>query len=146
MSGPLLDEAYITVKKKVDAQLDVCNHLNFFTDETANIRKERVINLCCHVPSTATSNGGGFHLKAETGVARTMTAKVQAEWIVKGCKEATHNQTWRINCLGTDTCSTMRSMWTEVTNHPNMAHIFTVPCDSHSLQLRLGDILEKSFF
>lgn len=78
MSRPLLDEAYTTVKRKVDAQLDICNYLNFCTDKTTNIRKERVINLCYHIPPTATFNEGRFHLKAETEVARTITAKIQA--------------------------------------------------------------------
>lgn len=146
LAGGLLKESYNEVKRKVDAQLDVCSYLNFFTDETVNNRKECVINLCCHVPSTITSSGGEFHIKAETGVARTMTAQVQAKWVTQGCKEATHNQTSRINCLGTDTCATMRSMWDEIAKIPEMAHVFTVPCDSHSLQLFIGDILERPFF
>ncbi len=79
LAGKLLDEAYETVKIKVNQMLNSCNHLSFFTDETVNIRKERIINLCCHVPSSATSNGGGFHLKAMTGVAEKMSAAVQAE-------------------------------------------------------------------
>ena len=93
----------------------------------------------------ATSNGGGFHLKAETSMTRTMTAKVQTGFIVKRCKEAINNQPVRISCLETNTCATMRSMWTEVTNYPEMAIVFTVSYDSHSLQLLLGDILEWLF-
>jgi hypothetical protein len=76
VAGKLLNEAYEIVKLQVMQVLNSCNHLSFFTDETANIRKERVINLCCHVPS---SNGGGFHLKATAGVAEKMNAVVQAE-------------------------------------------------------------------
>lgn len=146
IAGPLLEDAYQNVKKKVHDQLDVCAYLNFFTDETANIRKEKLINLCCHAPQSSTSTGGGFHIKAETGIARIMTAKVQAEWVVKGCKEATNNQLWRINYIGTDTCSTMRSMWEEISKIPETSHVFTVPCDSHSLQLLMGDILKRPFF
>lgn len=92
MAGILLKEAYNDAKRKLDAQLDVCNHLNFFTDEIANICKQCVINLCCHVPPTSTTTGGGFHIKAETGVTRTMTAKVQANWVTQGCREAINNQ------------------------------------------------------
>jgi hypothetical protein len=75
----LLDEIYETIKIKVDQQLNACKYLSFFTDETVNIRKERVINLCCHVPSSATSNERDFHLKAMIEVAEKMSAAVQAE-------------------------------------------------------------------
>jgi len=77
MAGVLLDEAYQTVKSKIDSML-TGHYLNFFSDESTNIRKERVINLCVHVPKTATSGGGGFHLKAEAEVAEIMNAKTQA--------------------------------------------------------------------
>jgi hypothetical protein len=75
----LLDETYETVKLKVIQKLNASKYLSFFTDETINIRKERIINLCCHVSSTVTSNEGGFHLKATAGVAEKMSAAVQAE-------------------------------------------------------------------
>jgi hypothetical protein len=70
----LLNEVYDTVKFKVDQVLKSCNYLSFFTDETANIRKERVINLCCHV-----LNKRRFHLKATIEIAEKMNAVVQAE-------------------------------------------------------------------
>ena len=146
MAGRLLDEAYETVKFKINQELNACNHLSFFTDETANIRKERVINLCCHVPTSVTSSGGGFQLKADVGVAEKMTAVVQAEWVINGCRDATNNQLERVNCICTDTCSTMKAMWTEISKSAEMKHVFFVPCDSHGLQLLLGDILKFPYF
>jgi hypothetical protein len=77
--GKLLNEAYSTVKSKMYQKLNACNHLSFFTDETINIRKERVINLCCHVSSFVTSNGGDYHLKAVFEVADKMTTAVQVD-------------------------------------------------------------------
>jgi hypothetical protein len=56
--------------------LNNCNHLSFFIDEMINIRKERVINLCCHVSSF---NDEDFHLKTIIEVAKKMSAVVQAE-------------------------------------------------------------------
>ena len=146
VAGKLLDEIYGIVKSKVIKELNASNYLNFFTDETANIRKERVINLCCHVPPSATSNGGGFQLKADADVAEKMSAVVQAQWVIKGCREATNDQLWRINCIATDTCATMKAMWTEIAKFPEMKHVFFVPCDSHGLQLLMGDILKFPFF
>ncbi len=74
VGGKLLNEAYETVKCKIKQKMNACNHLSFFIDETSNIRKKRVINLCCHV-----FNEGGFHLKAMTEIAEIMSASVQAE-------------------------------------------------------------------
>lgn len=56
-------------------------YLNFFSDESANIKKERVINLCVYAPKTTTCTGEGFHLKVEAGVAETMDARTQTLWI-----------------------------------------------------------------
>ena len=75
----LLDETYETIKFQVMKRLNACNHLNFFIDETANIRKERVINFCCHVPSSNFSLGGRFHLKAIAEVSEKMDAATQAD-------------------------------------------------------------------
>lgn len=146
LAGKLLDDAYETVKTRVMEQLNVCNQLNFFTDETANIRKERVINFCCHVPSLTLSRGGGFHLKSVAGLAEKMTAAVQAEWMIKECEEATNHQLERVNCIATDTCATMKLMWSHVEQHSKMKHVFFVPCNSHGLQLLLGDILKFPYF
>jgi hypothetical protein len=79
MKDKLLNEIYETIKMKVDQQLNVCKYLNFFTDETINIRKERIINLCCHVSSSATSNERDFYLKAMIEIAEKMNAAVQVE-------------------------------------------------------------------
>jgi hypothetical protein len=49
----------------------------------------------------------------------------------------------RVNSLATDTCSTMRSLWTLFNQDPDTKHVFTIPCDSHGLQLLIKNILEK---
>jgi hypothetical protein len=67
----LLNEIYETIKQRIIKKLNVCNHFNFFIDETINIRKERVINFCCHVSSKKE-----FHLKATIEIAEKMNAIV----------------------------------------------------------------------
>jgi hypothetical protein len=74
ITDKLLNEINDTVKIKINEVLKSCNYLSFFTDETVNIRKERVINLCCHV-----LNERNFHLKAMIQVAEKMNAVVQVE-------------------------------------------------------------------
>ena len=46
--GHLLDQCYEEVKDKVDARLRTPRFLNFYTDESNNIRKDRVINFLAH--------------------------------------------------------------------------------------------------
>jgi hypothetical protein len=70
----LLNEVYETIKCKIKQKINVCNYLSFFIDETSNIRKKRVINLCCHV-----FNKKEFHLKTMIEIAEIMNANVQTE-------------------------------------------------------------------
>ena len=79
LAGRLLNEAYEITKSKINAILNAFKHLSFFTDETTNIRKKRIINLCCHVPPSVILKGGSFQLKAVANVTEKMTAVVQAE-------------------------------------------------------------------
>jgi TfoX/Sxy family transcriptional regulator of competence genes len=51
-----------------------------------------------------------FHLKATIEVTEKMSAVVQADWMIKRCIETINNQLWRINCIITNTCSTMKVM------------------------------------
>ena len=77
MTEVLLNDIYQTMKTKIDSIL-MSHYLNFFSDESTNIRKEKVINLCVHVSKTATSNEEEFHLRVEVDVTEIMNAKSQA--------------------------------------------------------------------
>ncbi len=145
MAEVLLNEAYQNVKAKVNPLLFV-SHLNFFSGETCNIRKKRVINLCVHVSKTATSTKDEFHLKAKAEVAETMNAKTQARWLFNAVDDVLKKQFWRMNCFATDTCATMRALWSELEAFDQLKHVFFVPCDSHELQLLLDDILKLPWF
>lgn len=79
LAGKLLDETYKSVKVQVMKRLNACNNLNFFTDETANIRKKRVINFCCHVSSSDIFRGEEFHFKAMTDLIEKMNAATQTD-------------------------------------------------------------------
>ena len=73
----LLDEAYEAIKLQIMKRLNICNHFNFFTDETVNIRKKRVINFCCHVLSSNSFFEGEFQLKTITEFSENMNVAVQ---------------------------------------------------------------------
>jgi hypothetical protein len=100
----------------------------------------------CLTSSTVTFNERRFHLKATIEVAEKMSAAVQAEWVINGCRNITNNELWRINCIITNICFTMKFMWAEIVKYSKMKHVFFVSCDSHELQLLLSDIMKFSFF
>lgn len=74
MTEVLLNEIYQTMKMKINSML-MSHYLNFFSNESTNIQKKRVINLCVHVSKTATSNEEEFHLRIKVNVTEIMNAK-----------------------------------------------------------------------
>ncbi len=133
------------MKAKVNS-LFIINHLNFFSNETCNIQKKRVINLYIHVSTTATSMRKEFHLKTKVKVVKIMNAKTQARWFFNHIIDILQSQFWRINTFVIDTCSTMKTLWSMLKAFGELKHIFFISCDSHELQLLLDDILKLSWF
>lgn len=78
---------HTTMWKKMNVQLNVCNHFNFFTNENVNIRKKRVINLCCHVFFIAIIFENEFHFKTNAKIVKTMTTQIQINWMTQKCKK-----------------------------------------------------------
>jgi hypothetical protein len=56
-------------------------------------------------------------------------------------KEITQGQLWKMVSFATDTCPTNQNVWIRFANNPKTKHIITVPCDSHSIQLLIKDLL-----
>jgi DNA replication protein DnaD len=77
MTEVLLNEIYQMMKTKIDFML-MNHYLNFFSDESTNIRKKRVINLCVHVSKTTTSNEEEFYLRVKVNMTEIMNARTQA--------------------------------------------------------------------
>lgn len=138
-----LKKAYENVKTKINVQLNICFYFNFFIDETINIRKKQMINLCFHVFFTAIISEKNFHIKTKIEIARTITVRIQIQWMTQKCKKITDNQFWKMNCIKIDTCFIIRTMWKNFFNISKMFHVFIFSCDNYSLQLLMNDILKK---
>ncbi len=80
--GHLLDQCYEKVKDKVDARLRTPRFLNFYTDESNKICKDRVINSLAHAPKRYGIERGCFYIYSESNGARTMDGKTQAAWLI----------------------------------------------------------------
>ncbi len=86
LMGCLIDQCYEEVKKKVDARLRGPWFLNFYTDESNNICKDRVINFLAHTPKACGTKRGCFYIHSESNSesngGRIMDAKTQAAWLI----------------------------------------------------------------
>lgn len=142
LSGHILNECYGTVYNKVAKQLQAARWLNFYTDESNNIRRQRVINFLAHAPPGCGTDGGCFYINSEINGSKTMDAGAQLEYVLRQARIATDGELWKMNSLATDTCSSMRSLWQKIQAHPELKHVFVVPCDSHGIQLLMKDIFQ----
>ncbi len=106
-SGELLIVCYEKTIQKVIPRITAERYLNLTTDETSNIRKERIQNLCtviqeeraCYICSETINNSN-----------ESMNGRWTADWTLKKIEKVVGMNEWhRINSVGTDTGNTMRA-------------------------------------
>jgi hypothetical protein len=89
------------------------------------------------------NNGDCFYIlniEAEPGKLR---AKELADKAVDTAKKITKGDLSKVVSWTIDTCAVMRAMWTKFGKIPGLEYVFTVPCDSHGLQLIIKDLLQR---
>jgi hypothetical protein len=133
----LLDNAYDSVKAKVDAHLNTLSQLNIITDESSNINHSRIANISIHTAD------GSFHWLSEDIGALQSNAINVADWLEQHLLKLTNGNLQRISSLATDTCATMIAMWREIRTKPSLRHILVIPCDSHGIQLLTQDLIKS---
>jgi F0F1-type ATP synthase delta subunit len=71
--------------------------------------------------------------------------KAGAEWtvanIIENAKDITKNALERWTAFSSDTCNTQRKVWAVLNTKKEAAHVLSVPCDSHGIQLVFKDLL-----
>lgn len=144
--GHLLDQCYEEVKDKVDARLRAPQFLNFYTDESNNIRKSRVINFLAHASKGCNIEKGCFYIHSESNDIRTMDAKTQTAWLITQLMQTTKGKLWRVNSFTTNTCNLMRAFCKSLKQDTRLKHIFCTLCDSHRIQLLIKDILSIKWY
>ena len=110
LSDHILNKCYGAIYNKMEKRLQATRWLNFYTDESDNIRKQRVINFLAHVPPGCDTDGGCFYINSETNGFRTMNTEAQLNYVLRQARIATDGKLWKMNSLATDTCATMRSL------------------------------------
>jgi len=141
LATTLLTEHFLSTKQEVEAILWLLDYLNIVFDASEDISGNRVQNISIVTPQGpfyyATDCSGSV---CENATSAHLLATKQIEELVgpAGC--------WHVNCIITDTCSTMRAVWRLFNHDPKTLHIFTIPCEFHGLQLLVKDVLEHEPF
>jgi Protein of unknown function (DUF 659) len=139
----VLDRCYEETKAQVLDVLRRARVLNISLDESSNINRDRIINIC------VLTNLGPFCLRYELIDVGTSSAERIADWLINQLSilETDIGQPLPdINSLTTDTCATMRSLWEKLRARDRFKRSLFVPCDSHGIQLLIKDIVLHSLF
>jgi hypothetical protein len=128
------------LKTGVEERLASFHHFNVVTDESTNINGSRIMNLSIHI------GAGSFHWISEDVGATQLNVDEIARWVKSQLQIITKNNLQRVNSIATDTCQIMQKMWKELSSCPELQHCFTIPCDSHGLQLLVKDLLDLEPF
>ena len=133
----LLDNAYASIRMEVDEILRSNYFLNIIFDESDDIVKNRIINISIQ------TDRGTFHYCSEDAGSMAFTSQNITQWVMNKMNNLLHGDWERINSFATDTCSTMIGVWKLLENDERLqkSKPLMVPCDSHGLQLLIGDIL-----
>ncbi len=144
LSRELFIACYEKTIQKVIPRITAERYLNFTTDETSNIQKERVQNLCVVIRKEK-----AYYMCSETinNPNESMNGRLTADWTLKKIEKVVGIDGWHhINSVGTDTCNTMRDTWNRMARDPGVKHTFFFSYDSHGLQLLMKDIIETVWF
>ena len=134
IGGNLLEEAYTTLRNKIEVLIRGQDKLNFVLDESLNISSHQIVNISIVIPQYSS-----IFLGNEDIGNKSLDTPFFTNWFLR--KAASYDLS-RVSSLTTDTCSTMRSIWTGLQQVDQLSHALFIPCDSHGLQLLIKDILE----
>jgi hypothetical protein len=131
LASKYLDDVYNDVSAHVKALINRQNLINFISNKSTNIRKERVLNLCCYCHKL-----GAFYLKYKTIGKGSMDAQYLSHWLEEEMVFYTYKRYNIINAIISNTCSTQRAVGHYlIENNHRLSHVFWIPYNSHSLQL-----------
>ena len=104
-------------------------------DGSANIAKTRVENVSFLV------NGRSFYWNSKAIGAET----AGADWSIKNIKRCARDITGenlrKFTAFSSDTDSTQRNLWRLINQDTELAHVHSIPCNSHGVSLLMKDLL-----
>jgi hypothetical protein len=137
LSGSLLRQVYQETMDEVDPRIESSERIGLILDESTTINSDRVLDLFVNT-DTGCFFKGFTDLGSETVSAEVLCAQLQDRIIQL---VGPHNLA-KVNAFSTDTCATMESLWERLEQISAFRNALFVPCESHSLQLLIKDLLE----
>ena len=83
LSNHILNDCYNTVYEKINRKLRSLRWLNLYTNESNNIKRQRVINFLTHAPLEYDSEGECFYIKSKINDFKIMNAKAQLKFVLR---------------------------------------------------------------
>lgn len=134
LSNRLLDREYEEVTNFVDEQIKNADFVSIVTDGWSNIRNEGIISYVVTTPTPI------FYKSLEVKENRHTAVYISQE-LLKVIDEIGAE---KITALVTDNAKNMKAAWLMV--QAQYAHIFTIGCAAHGLNLLLNDIYKIKTF
>lgn len=137
IAGKLLDECYQKVKSIVDEKILSKGgrySINTITDESTNITGARISNISLH------TDIGQLHWRSEDIGAKQMNADNVVNWLKDHLIILSEGDYKKINSIANDTCPLMLSVADIIHEIPELKHVFSIPCDSHGIQLLIKNL------
>jgi hypothetical protein len=137
ITNSLLPKCYDMVRRDVMGEIRKIQYINISVDESTNIRGERIMNFSLSTPERS------FYISSEDMANQSLTSVVIASWVVRKLTELLGPSSgWqKLNSFASDTCNSMRAVWNILRNTEGLENLFYIPCDAHSLQLLMKDLL-----
>ena len=84
-----------------------------------------------------------FYYETEDSKYESQTTQMLFEWMMKRVDNMVEDKGWwRFNLFITDTCNTMRAVWSLVEYNSQTKHVFCITSNSHGLLLLIHDLLD----
>lgn len=130
-----LDQAYIMLKSRIDANILELQHINLSIDETTSITGTRLANIHITTPESVS-----LHYKSFDTADRPHRGEILAGEYIEHMKELVNGDMTKINSITSDTCNQAKKVQDEIQRrYPS---ILMLGCDPHGIQLVIKDIIE----
>jgi hypothetical protein len=136
-----LPSLYNRYRDRVRNYIDNAPLINLIFDGSDSVSKKRIINVSVQIPGVAAF----YWVNLDTG-SRLHTASETILILEPVIRDLVGTQTKKINCITTDTCTTMRKTHKEMAKKAEFSHVFFNLCDAHGFDLLAKDIIKLQPF
>ena len=145
LSDSRLIEQYNATRNTVMKLFQQEEMIGFCADESNNIKRERIANIC-----VTSRSHGAFYLKSINIKTASIDAPFLTKWLATEMRafieELGGKSLKNISLFSSDTYNTMLAVGRILKTEPDFSHLIIVPCESYSLQLLIKDLIELPYW